>query len=359
MWRRAFPLLLLIAIPAAASAALPVHVGGRAVQEADGSWRFGWPGVYFESRFRGTAVSVDAVPGADRLRLSIDGAVRAELIGPGEVRLDISGLDPGDHVVRLDKVTESQEGSSRFIGFSTDPEATPLDPPARTREIEFVGDSYTVGYGDTAHGPACTRAEVHDTTDTSQAFGPLAARRLDADYRIIAFSGFGVVRNYDGVAPGLSLPAIYGRAIPGETMPWDAARDAWRPQLIVIALGANDFSTDLHPGERWANRDALRADWRARYVAFARALMARQPQARLLLVGRDPYFADLEQVAAALNRTAREPVATLSYEGLGLTGCDHHPDLADHRRLADLIVAAAGRIAGLEHWTVAAGQAGR
>lgn len=356
MWMRALPLLLLAATPAATPAAsspasrpepLPVHVGGRAVREAEGGWRFGWPGVYFEGRFRGTGVTVAAAPGADRLRLSIDGAVRADLIGPGEVRVSIGGLAPGEHVARLDKVTESQEGSARFLGFTIGAGAAPLDPPARARRIEFIGDSYTVGYGDTAPGPECTRGEVHDTTDTTRAFGPLVARRLDADYRIIAYSGFGVVRNYDGAAPGRSLPAIYDRAIPGEAAPWDPQGDDWRPRLIVIALGANDFSTDLHTGEHWPDRAALRADWRAHYVAFARMLMARQPGARLLLVGRDPYFADVEQVAADLNRTAAHPVATLRYEGLHLTGCDHHPDLADHRALADLLAAAIGRIDGL------------
>ena len=350
MWMRALPLLLLAAtLPASspASQPLPVHVGGRAVQEADGGWRFGWPGVYFESRFSGESVSVAAAPGADRLRLSIDGAVRADLIGPGEVRVSIDGLAPGEHVARLDKVTESQEGSARFLGFGAGPGTAPRPAIRRQRQIEFIGDSYTVGYGDTAHGPQCSRAEVHDTTDTTQAFGPLVARRLDADYRIIAFSGFGVVRNYDGVAPGLSLPALYDRAIPGEDRRFAEAASVLRPQLIVIALGANDFSTDLHPGERWPDRDALRADWRARYVAFVRMLMARQPRARFLLVGREPYSGDLEQVAAALNRETARPVATLHYEGLALTGCDHHPDLADHRALADRLAGAIARMDGL------------
>ena len=124
MWMRALPLLLLAATLPASSAAsqpLPVHVGGRAVREADGGWRFGWPGVYFESRFSGESVSVAAAPGADRLRLSIDGAVRADLIGPGEVSVSIDGLAPGEHVARLDKVTESQEGSARFLGFGAGP----------------------------------------------------------------------------------------------------------------------------------------------------------------------------------------------------------------------------------------------
>jgi len=345
--RRFLFLLLGLANPLAAQAPLPVHVGGRAVREADGSWRFGWPGVYFESRFRGTGITVALETRTDFLRVSIDGGERARLVRPGVARLTISGLAPGEHVVRLDKLTESQEGGSRFLGFLPVAGDVALPPPARARRIEYIGDSFTVGYGNAAPGRTCTRAEVHDYTDTSRAFGPLLAARLDADYRINAYSGFGVVRNYNGAAPGESLPTIYSRLIPGERAPVEADAAGWRPQLIVISLGGNDFSTPLHAGEAWTDQAALRADWRSHYVAFVRELMARQPQARFLLMGRDPFFTDVEQVAAELNRNAARPVVTLRYGDLDLNGCDWHPSLADHRAIADLLAGAIGRIEGL------------
>src|SRR3954471_3598898 len=102
----ALVLSIFVAAPLAAQRPLPVHVGGRAIHEAGGGWRFGWPGVYFESRFRGTGVTVAAETSADYLRVSIDGAEKGVLIRPGTARLTIAGLAPGDHVVRLDKLTE-------------------------------------------------------------------------------------------------------------------------------------------------------------------------------------------------------------------------------------------------------------
>jgi len=347
MIRLFLPVLATLAIPLAAQAPLPVHVGGRAVHEADGSWRFGWPGVYFESRFRGTGITVAVDTRTEFLRVSVDGEERARLVRPGSAQLTITGLAPGDHVVRLDKLTESQEGGGRFLGFLPIAGDVALPPPARARRIEFIGDSYTVGYGNAAHGRTCTRAEVHDTTDTSRAWAPLVAARLEADYRINAYSGIGVVRNYNGAMPGQSLPTLYDRMLPGETAPLEPDAAGWRPQLIVISLGGNDFSTPLHAGEAWASQEALRADWRAHYVAFVRRLMARQPQARFLLMGHDPFFADVETVAAELNRDAARPVATLHYGGLELTGCDWHPSLADHRAIAELVTGAIGRIEGV------------
>jgi len=342
-------LLLLVCLsgPLAAQAPLPVHVGGRAIHEADGNWRFGWPGVYFESRFRGTGVTVAVDTATEYLRVSVDGAERGILIRPGVARLAIAGLAPGEHVVRLDKMTESQEGGGRFLGFLPTEGDVPLPPPTRARRIEFIGDSYTVGYGNQSHGRTCTGAEVHDYTDTGRAWSALLGARLDADYRINAYSGIGIVRNYGGAMPGQSMPTFYDRLIPGDPAPLETSAGDWHPQLIIVSLGGNDFSTPLHAGEAWADQAALRADWRSKYVAFVRRLMARQPQARFLLMGHDPFFPDVELVAAELNRGAARPVLTLHYAAQELTGCNYHPSLADHRALADQVAVAIGQIEGL------------
>jgi len=331
-------LVLFLATPLAAQDRLPVHVGGRVVEAPGGALTFGWPGIYFESRFRGTGFSVAVASDTEIFRLTVDGSERAVLNRPDGAPVAVTDLAPGEHVVRLEKLTESQTGGGRFLGFRAEPGTEPLEPVRRARQIEFVGDSYSVGYGNSAPGRTCTRREVHDTTDTSRAFGPLLARRLDADYRVNAFSGFGIVRNYAGGSPDFNLPAIYERLIPGDLGPVETAGgDSWRPQLIVINLGGNDFSTPLHPGERWPDAAALRTDYRAHYVQFARALMARQPQARLVLMGSDNFVDQVEQVAAELNRGGGRPVTVVRYGGLANTGCDWHPDLADHRVLADLL----------------------
>lgn len=328
-------LALVVAIAGGAPAGageLPVHVGGRVIED-EGALRFGWPGIYFEGRFRGSAVTVEAESATEHMRVLVDGAEKAVLVEPGRARLTIEGLSAGDHVVRLEKVTESQSGGGRFIGFSVGDGASPLPPMPQARQIEFIGDSYTVGYGNMSHGRTCTREEVHDLTNTQRAFGPLLARELGADYRINAYSGFGIVRNYNGGAPELSLPKIYSRAIPGEDA--SDASGGWHPRLIVVNLGTNDFSTPLREGERWMNDAELRADYRRTYGEFLRSLMSRQPQAQFILMGADAFDEDVEQVAAALPPTARARVRTLSFGSLDLQGCDWHPSLADHRKLAD------------------------
>ena len=321
-----------LAVAPAPPAPLAVHVGGRTVAEADG-WRFGWPGTYFEGRFRGTGVTVVAESATEHMRVLVDGKEKLVLKQPGRAEATLTGLSDGEHVVRLEKLTESQSGGGRFIGFYPAAGASPLPPISRKRAIEFIGDSYTVGYGNTSPTRTCTPQEIHATTDTQQAFGPLLAKRLNADYRVIAYSGFGIVRNYGGGRRGESLPGLYPRLIPGEAAPVERDGGDWRPQIIVVNLGTNDFSTPVKADEPWRNEAALRKAYRQGYVLFARALMARQPQAKLVLMGSDAFIADVQAVAQALGPRAR----ALHFTGLDLGGCDWHPSLADHRALADLL----------------------
>ncbi|TFI57666.1 lipase [Sphingomonas parva] len=317
------------------------HVGGRVIAD-DGAWVFGWPGTYFESRFRGTAIGVRIEAPAEHMRLLVDGEEKMVLKRAGRGEILLGGLADGEHSVRLEKMTESQSGGGRFLGFFVPPGGALLPASARPRQIEFIGDSFTVGYGNTSASRTCTDREVHDTTDTQSAFGPLLAKRLDADYRINAYSGFGMVRNYNGTSRGLSLPAIYPRLKPDEAGHVEGSDPAWRPQVIVINLGTNDFSTALNPGEPWRDAEALKAAYRARYVGFVRELRARQPQARFVLMGSDLFFAEVERVAAAFGKADAGRIVTLRFDGLDYAGCHSHPSLADDRKLADLLAGTIG-----------------
>ena len=350
---RALRAFVALAVAAAAPACsqppegqrIPVAVGGRVVAERDGALRFGWPGVYFEGRFSGTGVHVVIDKGPDRLRLLIDGVEKARFERAGAVDARIGGLSKGEHRFRLEKLAESQSDSSRLVGFYPLDGGKALAPPARAgRSIEFIGDSYTVGYGDTAPGHSCTQAEIHDTTDTQQAFGPLVARHFGADYRVIAFSGRGVVRNYGGSAPGVAMPDLYPRLIPSDPATRETGPSRWHPQIIVINLGTNDFSTPVHAGEAWRDAAALRAAYQARYIAFVRGLLAKQPQAKLVLMGSDVFYPDVTRIADVLGKVAPGRVSAVHFTGLDLGGCDWHPSLKDHQRLAALLQAEIARI---------------
>jgi lysophospholipase L1-like esterase len=236
--------------------------------------------------------------------------------------------------VRLDKLTESQTGSARFEGFLVGPQEGALPAPSRPHRIEFIGDSHTVGYGVRSASRDCTESQVHDLTDTSLAFGPLLAARLDADFRIEAFSGRGVVRNYNGTAAGEPLPVLFPRVIPGQDQPRVAADDPWRPDVVIINLGTNDFSTPVHPGEAWVDAAALHRDYRETYVAFVQGLKASRPGARVFLIAGDTFADDVAEVA---DRTGAKAVRIT---GMERGACHWHPSATDQRMMADRLEAA-------------------
>ncbi len=333
---------------------LAVHVGGRAVAEPlakpmpSGARAFvhEWPGVYFEAAFHGDRVVLKFDDPANEYRLLVDAMPPIPLAQPGTAEVAIGGLADGVHHLRLEKVTESIDLPETFAGFYVPATARPiaLQPP-RPRQIEFIGDSLMAGYGARSDTRQCTKEEVRLRTDTQQAWPALVARRFDADYQVNAISGRGLVRNYAGESPDKPLPAVYPRALPSRPDEWHDG--AWQPQIIVIGLYTNDFSTPLKPGEQWASADALVAGFTAAYAPLLAELHRRAPDAAVLVIRPDvPGQPDAQSAAmveaaqrsiaaaaeAAGVRTILFPV--LGDLGLANAACDHHPSLDDHRKLA-------------------------
>ncbi|MFN3433487.1 MAG: GDSL-type esterase/lipase family protein [Sphingomonas sp.] len=321
-----------------AGPALPLRIGGRAERTSDG-WRRQWPGTYFEGAFRGRQALLRVGPGEVILHVLVDGTPAATLVKPAPGLYRIAGLADGRHRLRVEVASESQAAPTTFGGLFADAGAAPLPaPPALSRGIEFIGDSHTVGYGNTSASRDCTQDQVWATTDTSQGIAGVTARRYGAEYRVHAISGRGVVRNYDGFAAD-KVPEAYPFTLFDKAA---AADDAgWDPQLIVIALGTNDFSTALKPGEPWKDRAALHADYEARYMTFVRALRTKHPRAHVLLWATDlaegEIAAEERRVVARLSAGGMRDVGFVQAPKLALTGCHFHPSVADDRLIADAI----------------------
>ncbi len=314
---------------------LSLRVGGRVVAEGAG-FRRQWPGSYAEARFHGPAVSLAVGPGDVSLRVTIDGNPPLALVRPAPGLYRIVTPGERDHDIRIQVVSESQAGATSIAGLYAPVGTTPLaPPPPRTRQIEFIGDSHTVGYGNTSTRNDCTQDQVWATTDTAHGPAGTLAAHYGADYQVDAISGRGVVRNYDGFAAP-TVPQAYPFALLDGKTPDRTA--GWRPQLVVVGLGTNDFSTKLKPGERWTTREALHADYERSYVAFVRQLRRRYPGAFVLLWATDLADGEIareaERVAAALRRNGDRRVAFVPVAGLRFAGCHSHPDVADDRAIA-------------------------
>ena len=323
-------------------------VGRVEPQRNSHGWRYQWPGTYFEARFIGTTAYVDLGTGPAHARVSVDDVELADLIRPAKPVLRIDGLSPGEHLVRVDFVNENQDGIRTFGGFAIPADAKALAAESRPRAIEFIGDSHTVGYGAASTSRTCTAEEVWRTTDNSLAFGPQVARHFGADYRVMAISGRGMVRNYAN-SPGDTLPQAYTHLLPGLPGAMAPSADAgWSPQVIVIGLGTNDFSTPVAAGEPWPDAAALSAAFEARYADFVRSLKRRHPAARFVLVATDAGQGAAERaVARVQSKLKAEGVdaVVLALGPLKLDACDWHPSRSDQESVAAKVIGAIKQIA--------------
>mgnify|MGYP000683375057 CR=1 FL=1 len=315
-------------------------------------YTYAWPGIYFDARFEGDKFFFVTNDSENILSLLVDGKVIGQLEKPGKAQYAVQGLNWGIHEVRLEKLTESQSGTGRFDGFYiSQPQSHGLPPgekleialePAHlARQIEFIGDSYTVGYGNTAGKRTCTKDEIWATTDTSQAFGPLTAKHYNADYQINAFSGLGMVRNYDGREhPKYHMPMLYDRAIFDDATP--ASQPDWHPQVIVIGIGGNDFSTPVRPDEPWHDAATLRADYVKTYTAFVKTIRARNPTAFIILAtppGREEgYSGGTDDVFAAMKAAGDTQIDRVTLPELDRIGCNGHPSTRADARVADFYI---------------------
>ncbi len=311
---------------------LPMDVGGRVLQVAADkttSLTYQWPAVYFESHFKGDKVSLDFDDASNFFNVVIDDHLIMVLQKPGKTRIRLDHLGAGDHTIRLEKRSETQYATGIFRGFFVPDAADVLPATRRTRQIEFIGDSLTVGYGNTSAFTQCTPEEIFHTTDSQEGFGPLTAKHFNADYQVNAFSGLGMVRNYDGHEhPKYRMPMLYPRAIYDNPAP---DTKPWLPQIVVIGIGGNDFSRPLHADEPWKTEADLRADYVKTYSDFVRMIRHKNPDAFIILATppdrQEGYSGGTDDVFKAITAGGDMKIDRVTLPALQGTGCNGHPNI--------------------------------
>ncbi|WP_443062530.1 GDSL-type esterase/lipase family protein [Streptomyces sp. NBC_00457] len=321
----------------AATALSQAHTAGR-VKDAGNTVQYSWPGVYFEGTVRGTGVGIVLDDSAADYDVQIDGATVATLVTPGNTTHWINGLQDRTHTVRLVKRNDTPGDTSTFGGFVAASGGAVLSKPApRNRQIEFIGDSLTVGYGNLSTSRTCTSDQVKRTTNSDVSYGARTARQLNADYQINGYSGLGMVRNYNGGRPDVTYRTFYDRALLNVSGDVWQNPGTWRPQVVVVNLGTNDFSTAVNPGEPWTP-DSLAAGYRSAYGEFLQKLRTRYGAGTTIVaVGAGQFAGHVQQVVEARNDAGDSGVRYwfLDDSGLDFLGCDWHYSARDDRLIAD------------------------
>lgn len=218
------------------------------------------------------------------LRVFVDGEEATTLAKPRPGKYRIDGLPAGDHAC-VAVATESQPGRTASTASCCRPTRCSALAQARTpdrihRRLAHGRLRQPVDDPPVHAGRSLVAHRQHPRLRPAA----VAAQFYDADYRVHAISGRGVVRNYDGFA-GDTPPQAYPYVLFDHSV--RDKDDGWQPQAIVIALGTNDFSNSrCMPGELLgiARRAARRL--RRTFAGFVRSCCARAIRRRASCCGR-------------------------------------------------------------------------
>ena len=293
--------------------------------------RFWAPGVYLTVRFKGRFCEVHLTDEVrygknhNYLDIILDGKrSRRQLTGTTNALIVAENLPDTAHLLTICKDTEAGIGYLEFTGLRC---AQLLPPPPRPpRRIEFVGNSITCGTGADQSAVACGQGQWHDQHNAYLAYGPRTARALGAQWQLTAVSGIGLLHSCCDLP--ITMPEVFDKLDQREnTGHWDFAR--YQPDVVTISLGQND-----------GVQDSVR--FCGTYVAFLRTVRAAYPRARLVCLTSPMADARLTAVlrryltgVVAAARADGEPnVEAFFFSRSYNSGCDAHPNLAEHALIA-------------------------
>lgn len=291
-----------------------------------------WSGTGLQVNFEGSAVRLTHGGPRMRFSLTVDGKKRSDVFFDAELdtKTLVAGLGPGQHSLTLLRQGEASFGVSSLQALQIeDGQLLPTSVPER--RIEIYGDSITCGYGNEGESPECGFSL--ETENHYLSYGMILARRLGAELSSIAWSGKGVASNYAGEA-GPTLVDLADRAIPEDARSLWSYPTSTSPQVVIINLGTNDYSTDQDPPDEL---------FLAEYDRLLQSIRSHHPHALILAtVGPLLAGADLakarKNIAAAIGKRANagdERIAAFALDVENADpGCDFHPGLMTHQKMA-------------------------
>ena len=303
--------------------------------------------AHFGFSFTGTECGVFAnitdTLGHNYLQYELDGVYqkRIRIEGNKKEPLIITASANGTHTVWIYKATEAQTGPV-FIEKVTGKNLQSLKEPGAPL-IEFIGNSITCGAAADASEIPCAAGQYHDHHNAYYAYGPRVARTLGVKYVVSSVSGIGIYRNWNSDGP--VMPQVYektGLEISDQRR-WNF--DMFKPAIVSIALGTNDFSNGDGKKQRLPFDSAT---FVRNYIKFVQLVKSKYPVAQIALLSSPMVNGSrrilLQNCIAAVKEsidalhTSDKPVALFFFEPMQPRGCSGHPSVEDHAILADELI---------------------
>ena len=315
---------------------------GRVLKTNNGDVRYDWVGTYFQTDFTGGKIAINvSESGESYHNVYIDGKLKAKILIKGKEPHEVvlaDKLSKGTHRLCLQKCTEGEYGCTTIHSVTVASNGTLKPVPARKRLIEFIGDSYSCGYG--IDGANENEHFKLSTEDVSKAYDFTIARYFDADCVVIAHSGMGMCRNDRGKKIP-TMPTRYAHIFDDADSVAYNFND-YTPDLVAINLGTNDFSIQVSP-----------VDYVDTYVKMVNTVRSHYPDAKILCIY--PHSASIF-LRAALSEVGQklygmkdvymaQPMGDIVKVGLDM-GSDWHPNVSGHQKIAMTLIPQVSAIMG-------------
>jgi len=308
---------------------------GRTVVDA-GTASFAYPGVSAYLRFDGGKLVMDVASTGRKswLDIVVDGQVRAVHLVQGRSRVVLvdrrmKGQRKKESTVQVLHRSETWQGTVTVRGFTTDG-AFAAPPELPPRRLMVLGDSVTCGEALDRTPPGKKDAVWWNPR---LSYGMLAGQALQAQVHLVCHGGRGLVRSWNGRTDEFNLGRLYELAIadPPRPVPWDQHRYA--PDLIVSAIGTNDFTPGIPEREAYVTE----------YVTLVQTLLRDHPQARIVLtegaiLDGEKKAALREYIDETIRRVGDARVGSVISRHYPGDATDAHPTRAQHAQMAaDLV----------------------
>lgn len=156
--------------------------------------------------------------------------------------------------VRIVRDVQAMSGDSastlQIHAVKFDGEFLPVEE--KPYKLEFIGDSITSGEG--SIGAKAEEDWISMWFSAIENYTAMTAEALDADYRVLSQSGWGVLTSWDN-NPHANIPDYYEKVcgiLTGEKNEALGAFqendfDSWQPDVVVVNLGTNDGGAFFSP----------------------------------------------------------------------------------------------------------------
>lgn len=240
-----------------------------------------------------------------------------------------TNLPDKKHTLEIIRRTEWSGGNTTFLGLRLDHRSRVEKPGLNERRMEFIGDSYTCGYGN--EGLSRTENFRYETENNYLSFGAITARSLKADYVAVCRSGIGIVQGYGGLRD-FNMPGCYDEVTNGGTVSWDYKQ--YQPHLVFIDLIANDLSAPVDSAE-FINT----------YLSFLRRIRNNYPEARIVCAaGPSSPGKEWETIRSYIRTItdifgkSDQNINYFEFSPFVPNGSDWHPNVEEHKKMgAELI----------------------